>query len=230
MWLFYEHLVFFSPLSWYFFFNLLIFPSQRIRPDLLVFSLLMDSSGFCIITLVFYWLPIISCVSNVLALTVKYWEYICWFLSHQEYFKFTSVSALWIMQVQVDALLFQSIQVKELSSIQHIYTHFACSLFDIVWYICWLSWSFYSKKMSLIKISGLENAWKSRILLQLYLILICMKYGTQKSKNILLYVLKTNLWFEFETSACNVGTFWFWCYISGSCWNDHCPPVYLLLI
>lgn len=48
--------------------------------------------------------------------------------------------------------------------------------------------------MSLIKISGLENAWNSRILLQLYLILICMKYGTQKSKNILLYVLKTNLW------------------------------------
>lgn len=154
----------------------------------------MDSSGFCIITLVFYWLPIISCVSNVLALTVKYWEYICWFLSHQEYFKFTSVSALWIMQVQVDGLLFQSIQVKELWSIQHIYTHFACSLFDIVWYSCWLSSSFYSKKMSLIKISGLENAWKSRILLQLYLVLICMKYGTQTSKNILLYVLKTNLW------------------------------------
>lgn len=141
---FYENLLFFSPLSWYFFFNLLIFPSQRICPDLLVFSLLMDSSGFCIITLVFYWLPIISCVSNVLALTVKYWGYICWFLSHQEYFKFTSVSALWIMQVQVDGLLFQSIQVKELWSIQHIYTHFACSLFDIVWYSCWLSSSFYS--------------------------------------------------------------------------------------
>lgn len=140
------------------------------------------------------------------------------------------VSAFWIMQVQVDGLLFQSIQVKELSSIQHIYTQFACSLFDIVWYSCWLSSSFYSKKMSLIKISGLENAWNSRILLQLYLILICMKYGTQTSKNILLYVLKTNLWFEFETSACYVGTIWFWCYISGSCWNDHCPPVYLLLI
>lgn len=195
LWLFYENLVFiFSLFPDIFFFNLLIFPSQRIRPDLLVFSLLMDSSGFCIITLVFYWLPIISCVSNVLALTVKYWEYICWFLSHQEYFKFTSVSALWIMQVQVDGLLLQSIQVKNLSSIQHISTHFACSLFDIVWYSCWLSSSFYSKKMSLIKISGLENAWSSRILLQLYLILICMKYGTQKSKNILLYVLKTNLW------------------------------------
>lgn len=144
LWLFYENLVFFSPSFLIFFFNLLIFPSQRIRPDLLVFSLLMDSSGFCIITLVFYWLPIISCVSNVLALTGKYWEYICWFLSHQEYFKFTSVSALWIMQVQVDGLLFQSIQVKELWSIQHISTHFACSLFDIVWYSCWLSSSFYS--------------------------------------------------------------------------------------
>lgn len=135
---------FFFPSFLIFFFNLLIFPSQRICPDLLVFSLLIDSSGFCIITLVFYWLPIISCVSNVLALTVKYWGYICWFLSHQEYFKFTSVSALWIMQVQVDGLLFQSIQVKELSSIQHISTHFACSLFDIVWYSCWLSSSFYS--------------------------------------------------------------------------------------
>lgn len=144
LWLFYENLVFFSPSFLIFFFNLLIFPSQRICPDLLVFSLLMDSSGFCIITLVFYWLPIISCVSNVLALTVKYWEYICWFLSHQEYFKFTSVSALWIMQVQVDGLLFPSIQIKELSSIQHISTHFACSLFDIVWYSCWLSSSFYS--------------------------------------------------------------------------------------
>lgn len=143
--------IFFPPSFLIFFFNLLIFPSQRIRPDLLVFSLLMDSSGFCIITLVFYWLPIISCVSNVLALTVKYWEYICWFLSHQEYFKFTSVSALWIMQVQVDGLLFQSIQVKDLPSIQHIYTHTACSLFDIVWYSCWLSSSFYSKKWVWLK-------------------------------------------------------------------------------
>lgn len=152
LWLFYENLVFFFSLfPDIFFFNLLIFPSQRIRPDLLVFSLLIDSSGFCIITLVFYWLPIISCVSNVLALTVKYWEYICWFLSHQEYFKFTSVSALWIMRVQVDGLLFQSIQVKELSSIQHIYTHFACSLFYIVWYSCWLSSSFYSKKWVWLK-------------------------------------------------------------------------------
>lgn len=144
--------IFFLPLSCYFFFKFVNFPVTKNSSRFAGFQFVNGQFRFLYyytsVLLTPYHLVCFKCAGidcEVLGI------YLLVFVTSRIFQIHFCASALWIMQVQVDGLLFQSIQVKELSSIQHIYTHTACSLFDIVWYSCWISWSFYSKKWVWLK-------------------------------------------------------------------------------